>query len=99
MPTFSTVGSRKVKIGGEQHSGWLPEGAATPLPTPKREVKMKFEITDDGGGDYLLVYESEDKSVYGDTWHRSIEEAKIAAESSFGIPKREWQDRLHEKRG
>jgi len=97
MRSFSKVGFRKIKIGGQQHSGWLPEGDATPLPTPVRDLKMRFEITDDGGSDFLLLYESEDRSVYGDTWHRSIEEAKAAAESSFGIRSQEWQDQPREK--
>jgi hypothetical protein len=53
---------------------------------------MTFEIGDDGGGNFLLLYCSEDKSVYGDTWHQSIHEAKEAAHSHFGIEMREWQD-------
>jgi hypothetical protein len=92
MHVFSKVSARKVRIGGEQHSGWLPEGFATPLPTPMREVAMTFEITDDGGGNYLLIYHSEDKSVHGDTWHQSIDEAKEVAESSFHIRRDEWKD-------
>jgi len=92
MPTFSEVPFRTVTIGGEQHTGWLPDGAATPLPTPIREVKMKLEITDDGGGNCLLIYESEDRSVSGDTWHHSIEEAKLAAHEYFGIRADEWHD-------
>jgi len=53
---------------------------------------MTFEITDDGGGNFLLLYSSADKSVYGDTWHQSVEEAKEAAQSYFGIQENEWQD-------
>jgi hypothetical protein len=92
MRVFSKILSRKIRIGGEQHSGWLPEGFAIPLPTPVREVNMTFEITDDGGGNFLLLYCSEDRSVHGDTWHESIEEAKRAAGSYFGIQQTEWHD-------
>lgn len=53
---------------------------------------MTFAITDDGGGNFLLIYESEDKSLYGDTWHRTIDEAKEVAESAFGIRQNEWED-------
>ena len=53
---------------------------------------MTFEITDDGGGNFLLVYYSEDKSVHGDRWHQSIDEAIRVAESSFGVQRDEWKD-------
>jgi hypothetical protein len=92
MRVFSKIASRRIKVGGEQHTGWLPEGSTTPLPTPVREVEMTFEITDDGGGNFLLLYYSVDKSVHGDTWHESIEEAKDAARSYFGVEINEWQD-------
>ena len=92
MSIFSRIAARKMRIGGNQHSGWLPEGAATLLPTPVREVTMTFEITDDGGGNFLLVCYSEDKSVHCDTWHQSIEEAKEAARISFDVSRSEWKD-------
>jgi hypothetical protein len=92
MLVFSKISSRVVRIGGEQHSGWLPEGFAIPLPTPVREINMTFEITDDGAGNFLLIYCSDDKSLHGDTWHESIEDAKQAAEQYFGILENEWPD-------
>lgn len=92
MTVYSRIPSRLVTIGGEQHSGWLPLGAAIPLPLPVRQLNMSFEITDDGGTSFLLLVASEDHSVYGDTWHASIEDAKAAAESYFGIRPEEWQD-------
>ena len=92
MRVFSKVVSRKVRVGGEQNTGWLPEGDGRPLPSPIRDVNMNFEITDDGGSNFLLIYCSEDKSLCGDTWHLSIDEAKKVAERSFGIGKSEWQD-------
>ena len=48
-----------VKFGGESHSGWLPAGAAIPLPTPVLDVLLDIEIQFDGSG-YLLCYSSQD---------------------------------------
>ena len=91
VKVFARIPSRMVRLGGEQHTGWLPEGAAQPLATPVAEVKMQLEITDDGGSNHLLVYESEHGAHHGDTWHQSVEEAMEAAESYFQIPKSEWE--------
>ena len=33
-----------VQFGGETHSGWLPPGAAVPLPTPIERVVLDIEI-------------------------------------------------------
>ena len=35
-----------VRFGGEEHRGWLPAGAAVPLPTPVRDVLLDIEIPD-----------------------------------------------------
>lgn len=92
ISTIFHVPHRAVQIGGEQHTGWLPAGDGIPLPTPIRTVTMKFEITDDGGGNYLLISESEEESHCSDTWHQTIEEAKEAAQQWFGIGKDQWQE-------
>lgn len=91
VSTIFHVPYRAVQIGGEQHTGWIPAGDSIPLPTPIRMVSMRFEITDDGGGNYLLLSESEDGSLYGDTWHQTIEEAQEVAETSFGVRRDEWE--------
>ena len=68
------------KVGGEQHSGWLPENAATPLTIPTRELLFDLEIEElekDGG--FLLLYHSQNEELYGDTWHRNEQEAIEAA--------------------
>lgn len=79
-----------VRIGGEQHSGWLPAGAAKPVPTPVRDVLLDLEIQYDGYG-YLLCYMSQDHSVYGDSWHATLAEAEQAAAWHFGIGLERWQ--------
>ena len=78
-----------VQIGGEQHTGWLPVGAATPLPTPVRNVIFDIEIQHDGHG-FLLCYSARDGSAYGDTWHESIAEAEQAAFDYFGTQPSQW---------
>jgi len=90
MRVCCTVTFPPVHIGGDQHSGWLPADASTPLATPTREVRMRFEITDEGEGNFLLISESEDQSIYSDNWHETMEEAKSVAAESFGISQESW---------
>jgi hypothetical protein len=90
MRSFARIPSKRIRIGGDQHTGWLPEGAATPLPTPIRDLDFDFEITDDGSQHFLLVYQSHDKSCHGDTWHKTLEDAFDAAQEYFGIQRDEW---------
>ncbi len=77
------------RLGGEPHSGWLPPGAAIPLPTPVRDVLLDIDIQHDGGG-YLLCYSSQDGTFSGDTWHQSIEAAEQAAKEDFGVQASQW---------
>ena len=55
-----------VTVGGEPHSGWLPEGATTPLPTAARDVAFNITIEFDGSS-YFLCYASEDGTLANDT--------------------------------
>ena len=80
----------RVTIGADPHSGWLPAGATTPLPTPARVVVLNVTIEFDGSG-YLLCYESVDGSLANDSWHQTLEEAEQAAIESFGIRASQWQ--------
>jgi hypothetical protein len=80
-----------VRVGGTQHSGWLPEGAATPLPTPARDVAFNIEIQFDGSG-YLLCYASQAGDLHGDTWHETLEYAEEAAKDVFGVEPGQWRD-------
>jgi hypothetical protein len=86
----SRIDNFRTTIGGEPHTGWLPPGAAMPLPTPERDVVLSFVIEFDGPG-YLLIVESTDGSVRGDTWHESIADAQAQAESSYGVSPSEWR--------
>jgi hypothetical protein len=78
-----------VRIGGESHAGWLPRGAAIPLPTPVRNLIVDIEIQFDGTG-YLLCYQSRDGSFVGDTWHHSLEDAKLSAVEQLGVQPSQW---------
>jgi hypothetical protein len=89
LKTMKQINGVPVRIGGDQHTGWLPAGAARPLPTPIRELLMDLEILYDGSG-YLLCYSSRNGSVHGDTWHASVLEAEQAAIEYFGIEPRQW---------
>jgi hypothetical protein len=76
--------------GEEEHSGWLPVGAAVPLRTPIHNVLLDVEIQFDGHG-YLLCYSARDGSTSGDTWHQSLADAELTAEEQFGIEPSQWQ--------
>jgi hypothetical protein len=86
-------------FGGEPHTGWLPPGAATPLPTPvERELlDVSIEATDGG---YLLCWAARPSPTChdpsppkaGDTWHQTIAEAEAAARETFGIEHPHWTD-------
>jgi hypothetical protein len=54
---------------------------------------LDLEITDDGGGHYLLVYHAQNAGMAGDTWHETLDEAFAAAEMNFGIARSEWKCR------
>ncbi len=91
MRVIARIEGRKVRLGGDVHSGWLPAGAATPLPTAVRELEFTLEITDDGGSGFLLIYESSDGSYCNDNWHQTVDQAIADAEESFGVTKDEWK--------
>lgn len=91
MSTIKRIVGLPVRIGGEQHTGWLPAGAARPLPTPARDVLIDIEIQFDGHG-YLLCYQSRDGDVYGDTWHQTLTEAEEVAAECFRLTPSQWQE-------
>lgn len=78
-----------LRIGGQQHSGWLPAEAAIPLPTPSREVMVDIEIEFDGVG-YLLLCRSQDGLICWDTWHLSLEDAESQAARDYGVHAHQW---------
>ena len=89
MPVVGRVDNLKVTLGGEPHSGWLPAGAAVPLPTPKREVVLSLTI-ESVDGYFLLIGQSQDGSYDFDDFHESLESALAAAEESYGVPRSSW---------
>jgi hypothetical protein len=91
MATVERVEHFQTTIGGQPHTGWLPPRAAVPPPTPARTIELTLTIDDDGGSGFLLIFHSPDNSVRGDTWHRTIEEAREAARDSFGVPFEAWR--------
>jgi hypothetical protein len=82
-----------VTVGGHSHSGWLPPNAAVPLPTPQREITLNLTIeledeSEDAG--YLLVVQSSDGTIDGDTWHETLESAKQTAMDWYTVPHDAW---------
>ena len=76
--------------GGEEHSGWLPAGAARPPRTPIVTVTLDLEIVADGSG-FLVVYRArEDESLTGDWWLATAEDAQVWAEERFGVRPDRW---------
>ena len=42
MTVVKQILGHHVTFGGERHSGWLPQGAAMPKPTPTRDVALNI---------------------------------------------------------
>ena len=81
------------EYGGEGHSGWLPPGAATPLPTPVRRVTLDVTIEGDEEAGYLLIVAArEDPSFANDYWFDDVTDAEAMAAEWFGIGPGRWQD-------
>lgn len=78
------------RFGGVEHTGWLPAGAARPLPTPVRNVLLDLEIVPEADG-YLLCWASHDGSIRGDHWFDRLEGALRQAEEDFGVGESLWQ--------
>jgi hypothetical protein len=80
---------RRVRFGGEEHSGWLPNNAVWPEPIPVRFELLDVRILGTSGG-YILEWASREGDVYGDLWYETVEDAEAEAWSLFGIGKSEW---------
>ena len=91
MKVLKRVTEHEVRVGGEQHSGWLPQDATRPLRTPVRTLLFNIEIQFDGYG-YLLCYAANDGELYGDTWHETLAEAESVAIEKFGVSNEQWLD-------
>ena len=90
MGIVKQVRGKQVRIVGEQHTGWLPAGAAPPQSLPTRNITVDVRIEDTGSG-FLLLCEAQDAPYYFDTWHLTIEEAQAQAEHTLGIAPSEWK--------
>jgi hypothetical protein len=90
MTIVKQVFGHQVTFGGERHSGWLPQGAAMPNPTPTRDVALNITIESDGAG-YLLCWASSDHAVAGDLWYQMLADAEQAAIENFGVAADQWQ--------
>jgi len=89
--------SVRIDFGGERHTGWLPDGAATPPQSPTDTVLLDLEIVQLGPVDYLLQWRPASGELLagppcqGDTWHRSLQDALHQAELDFGITPDRWR--------
>ena len=91
MRRLKRIEGHPARFGGECHSGWLPEGAATPQPTAAESVALDLTISSDGHG-YLLEWRDANGIYQGDTWHQTLEDALEQARYSFGIAPLDWND-------
>lgn len=78
---------------GDQYSGWGVASKSEAQSQEARTLVFDFEIEGSGGG-FILAYHSKSNELYGDTWHKSEEEAIKAATEEFGIPIGAWEERL-----
>lgn len=96
-PPLSLVGIAH-EFGGESHSGWLPPGAAVPLPAPIVSVTLDVtiesesaEAPEDGG--FLLIAIAKDHPEYcSDFWFTTLEQAEEAGLEWFGFSTDMWQE-------
>jgi hypothetical protein len=91
MTIVRYIKGRIVNLGGEEHSGWLPNGAATPIPTPIVRVEFDILIDQEVEGSCLLIRNSRQEGYSGDTWHPSMPDAIDKATVWLGIELDEWQ--------
>jgi hypothetical protein len=84
------IRGRRVVLGGDEHVGWLPDGAASPQPTASSKVLVDFVIEGDDHG-AMLYWHGHDGSHW-DVWRESVAGAVEEAESSWGIKPHEWEE-------
>ena len=87
MPIYAKIPSRNLLIAVHPGGGWSAADDGTP---GSSEVEFRFEVTDDGGGNFLLVYSSIDGRFAADTWHETLDAALACAAEAFGIEPDEW---------
>jgi hypothetical protein len=78
--------------GGLEHSGWLPPGAAIPLPTPVLRLTLDLTIEGEEREGYRLIFTAREAPGFGnDYWFKHLADAEAAAGQWFGIKPCEWQ--------
>ncbi len=90
MTIVKQVLGHHVTLGGESHSGWLPDGAAVPKPTPTNYAALNITIESEDGG-YLLCWVSSDRAIAGDLWYQTLYDAERGANKDFGVSPEQWQ--------
>jgi hypothetical protein len=50
---------------------------------------MAFRLEEVTGG-FLLFSEADDRSVYADTWHETLDEARQVALEEYGLDENDW---------
>jgi hypothetical protein len=90
VKVIEQVIGKVVEFDGETASGWLPENAATPLPTQPRQLIFDVRILE-GPAEFILEWQSADGNYSNDSWHATIEEAKTEARERFGVALSEWR--------
>ncbi len=90
MEIVKQVTGHRVQLGAEEHSGWLPQGAAMPSPTETRTLLLDVYILFDGRG-YVMEWRDRDSGESNDTWHQTLGDAEDCAQESFGIGHNDWQ--------
>ncbi len=87
MPLHASIPSRTLLIAIDPDGHWSLADDGTP---GSAEVDFRFDITDDGGSGFLLVYSSLDGRLAADNWYGTLPEAHAFAADAFGIEPGEW---------
>jgi hypothetical protein len=87
LTIYASIHARPLRVTGDQRNGWRPANISD---TDARQLAFELSITDDGAGQFLLIYHSADHWLSGDTWHETVEDAYVSAERDFGISRKEW---------
>jgi hypothetical protein len=90
MAIVKQVKGHVVCLGGEEHEGRLPAGAAQALPNCGRTVVGDRTIDKEAESLYLLMYKAPDFGDSWDFWFESLVEAERSAEDWFGIGPDDW---------
>ncbi len=73
-----------VEWPGEEPSGWLPPGAAKPLPTAPDVFRADVRIFSSGSG-FNLEWTRKDSGRVGDFWYETLDAAIDGALQYFGV--------------